>query len=76
MSDEFTRPDLNQQGDERMDKLRQIFTTCLRELQNVPLVNPNTKGTGVRESALVVTKLQEAKLWAERALLLNPDNLA
>lgn len=75
MSDEFTRPELNQQGVERMDRLRQIFTVCLRELQNVPLVHPDAKGTGVRESALVVTKLQEAKQWAERALLLNRDNL-
>ena len=76
MADEFTRPDLNQQGEERMDKLRRIFTRCLDELENVPLVHPDAKGTGQRERALVVTKLQEAKLWAERALLLNRDNLA
>jgi len=75
MSDEFTRPELSKQGDERMDKLRQIFTTCLRELQNVPLLPPDTKGTGMREAHQVTLKLQEAKMWAERALLLNRDNL-
>lgn len=75
MANEFTRPELNQQGIERMEQVGLIFEECLRRLGEVPLVSPEVKGTGARESALVTTKLQEAKMWAERALSVNPDNL-
>lgn len=75
MANEFSRPALNSHGERRMARIEEIFKDALSELADVPLVSAELKGTGARESALVITKLQEAKLWAERALLVNPDNL-
>lgn len=66
---------LNATGFEKAIRVSKLFATLLANLDQVPLVSPDLKGTGARERSLVVIKLQEAAFFAKRALALDPANV-
>lgn len=63
---EFARVQLNAKGENHARDVETLFSMFLTELEK----NRSMKG---RPFALVVTKLQEAKMWATRAIAEDPD---
>lgn len=67
---EFDFHALNEQGSERALRVAQIFSVALESLDQV-IVNSALTG---RARSLLITKLEEAKMWATRAVCLDPAN--
>jgi len=90
MANEFTSHALNPSGQDKCKQVEVLFDMLLGALKDIPLTvdrsppptgnpfdgDPRLKNIGGREQALVVTKLQEAKMWATRAVALDPENWA
>jgi hypothetical protein len=58
---------LNDQGQAKAKRIREAFTTCLRE---VVATNP----AGGRELALMRTHLETAAMWAVKAMSAHVEN--
>jgi len=65
-NDEFAVHRLNKRGLEMAEAVAELFATLLAGLDGIISVG--------RERSLVVTKLQEASLFAKRAVALDPVN--
>jgi hypothetical protein len=63
---EFSVHLLNELGIDAANKLAEVFTTALEEVEK--LVPPG------RERSVVITKLQEAAFFAKRGMAVDPAN--
>lgn len=76
--EEFTSHALNAAGQLAVDEIAKIFSDALTKLEDVRLsprdpYDPEAlRALGGRARALMLTKLQEAKMWAVRAVAETP----
>lgn len=64
---EFTAHELNETGVARVADVRKLFSVHLNNLSSVV-------GEGGREMSIVKTKLEEACMFAIRAVAVQPEN--